>query len=80
MKSNEMKLEEMEAVSGGDFLGIGDTLSWTYNKMVKPVGTFVFNVVKYPFKPLIKEMEEMEKLKKHPRPLQDVKSPHCIDG
>ena len=73
MKSNEMKLEELEAVNGGDFLGIGAAASWTFDKLIKPVGVFMINIVEYPFKPI---KEELKKLNSQPRPLDVVKTPH----
>ena len=55
--ANELNMNELEMVNGGNVLdGIGSTISWTYDKIIKPVGSYVVNtvqkVIELPLKPL----------------------------
>ena len=77
MKSNEIKLEELKAVNGGDFPGIGEAISRSFDKITEPAGSFAFNtvhtVIDRPYKPINDVLEEMET---ETMPLKIVKLGH----
>ena len=63
MKQAVINLEELEMINGGDFLGIGKIASYTYNTVIKPVGSFVVDnvqrVVEFPFKYVEEKSKEL---------------------
>lgn len=66
--ANELNMNELEMVNGGNVLdGIGSTISWTYDKIIKPVGEYVVNtvekVIELPLKPLKDKLDELPKVK-----------------
>jgi len=66
--ANELNMNELEMVNGGNVLdGIGSTISWTYDKIIKPVGEYVVNtvekVIELPLKPLKDKLDELPPVK-----------------
>jgi len=65
---NELNRDELEMANGGNILdGIGGTIGWTYDNIIKPVGSYVVNtvqkVIELPLKPLKDKLDELPPVK-----------------
>ena len=63
MNDSKLNMNELEMSNGGGILDvIGQTISWTYDKIIQPVGSFVVDNVKKvivrPLKPLLDRPDE----------------------
>ncbi len=63
MNDSKLNMNELEMSNGGGILDvIGQTISWTYDKIIQPVGSFVVDnvkkVIELPLKPLLDRPDE----------------------